>query len=191
MSGGADALTRVEITRPQDLWDWLSAHHGQAASVWLVTYKAADPARYVSRDQVLDALIAYGWIDGTRRKLDAVRTMQLIAPRQQQAWARSYRDRAARLAAEGRMQPPGRAAIEAARKAGTWDALDHVDALVVPEDLATALAAHGVPEWEGLAPSYRRNVLRWIANAKKPQTRARRIAAVAEAAARGAKVPQF
>lgn len=85
-----DAFDRVEILNEANLWDWLSHHHGQEASVWLVTHKAADPTRYVSRDAVLDALIGYGWIDGIRRKLDAARTMQLISPRKQQAWAETY-----------------------------------------------------------------------------------------------------
>ena len=81
-------MAEVEVASEAALWDWLSDNHdGEGA--WLVTWKAAHPDRYVGREAVLDALIAHGWIDGRRKKLDADRTVQWIAPRQQQAWARS------------------------------------------------------------------------------------------------------
>lgn len=186
------AEQRFEITKAKALWDWLETHHGQDGSIWLVTWKAAHRDKYVSRDAVLDALIAYGWIDGRRMKLDADRTMQLIAPRKQQVWAQTYKDRAARLIADGRMHASGLAAIDESKRAGLWDALADVDALEDPEDLQTALAEKGaIAWWQGAAPSYRRNVLRWIAGAKKPETRAKRIGIVSDHAARGEKVPQY
>lgn len=187
-----DKFERVEVDSAQGLWDWLAAHHGQAGSVYLVTWKAAHRGKYVSRDQVLDALLAYGWIDGRRLKLDADRTMQLIGPRKRQAWTATYRARVARLEAEGRMQPPGIKAVVAAKAAGLWEAHQDVDALQEPEDLIAALEAlEATAWWQQAAPSYRRNVLRWIAGAKRPQTRAKRVGTVAGHAARGEKVPQF
>mgnify|MGYP000041225570 CR=1 FL=1 len=188
-----DDLARIEVDSAAALWAWLAAHHGQAEGVWLVTWKKADPGRYVSREAVLDALIAYGWTDGRRKVLDDLRTMQLISPRRQQVWAESYRTRAARLIDEGRIQPPGLAAIEAAQAAGTWDGRPEVEALQVPDDLAVQLAAApGAGAWFAqAAPSYRRNVLRWLAGAKRAETRARRLAEIAGRAARGEKVPQF
>jgi len=118
--------------------------------------------------------------------------MQLVSPRRQQGWAKSYRDRAARLIGEGRMQPPGQAAIDASKAAGLWEALPEVDALADPADLTAALAERGAQDWwAGAAPSYRRNVLRWIAGAKRPPTRFKRIEAVAAHAAQGEKVPNY
>lgn len=184
-----DDIARVEIKDARALWDWLDQNHG-GASVWLVTWKAVHPEKFVSRDNVLDALIAYGWVDGRRMKLDADRTMQLIAPRAQKAWARTYKARAERLIADGRMAAPGLAAIEAAKAAGLWDWSDPVDDLEIPQDLTDALGA-GTAWFEASAPSYRRNVLRYIAQAKQAETRAKRVAAVAEHAARGEKLPQY
>ena len=89
-----DKFERVEITSADDLLLWLEKYNKSLNSVWLVTWKAAHTERYVSRDTVLDALIAYGWIDGRRHKLDEARTMQLISPRKQQVWAQTYKDRA-------------------------------------------------------------------------------------------------
>ncbi|WP_050531930.1 YdeI/OmpD-associated family protein [Pseudaestuariivita atlantica] len=185
-------LELVEVASEAALWDWLDAHHGQEASVILVTYKKAVPGKYVSRDAVLDALIAYGWIDGRRYAVDEARTGQLISPRKQQGWAQSYRARVDRLRAEGRMHAAGETAVARAKDAGTWEALPEVDALKVPDDLAQALkAAQATSGWDASAPSYRRNVLRWIAQARRPATRADRIAKASVAAAEGRKLPQM
>ncbi len=185
-------LERVEVASVAELWNWLDAHHDQGDSVLLVTWKAKRRDRYVSRDDVLDALIAHGWIDGRRFALDDDRTMQLVSPRKQQLWAASYRDRAERLIAEGRMRPPGLAAVEAAKAAGTWHARRDVDRLEEPLDLRAALDQRKASAWwDEAAPSYRRNVLRWIAGAKREPTRAKRIDIVAAHAACGEKVPNY
>ncbi|MEM6482818.1 MAG: hypothetical protein AAF681_13300, partial [Pseudomonadota bacterium] len=142
-----DNFERVQIASQSELWTWLEDHHDQQQSVWLVTFKAALREKYVSREEVLDALIAYGWIDGRRMKLDQDRTMQLIAPRQQQIWAETYKNRAAKLVNEGRMKAPGRAAIERSKAAGQWNELDYVDALEEPPALQTALRAKNAKDW--------------------------------------------
>jgi uncharacterized protein YdeI (YjbR/CyaY-like superfamily) len=183
---------RVEITSEDELWQWLQKHHKSLNSVWLVTWKAADANRYVSRDAVLDALIAYGWIDGRRLKLDEARTMQLISPRKKQLWAKTYKDRAERLTAEGRMHAAGEAAVEEAQQSGKWTESEEIDALVEPDDLTLALeTSGGLVWWKAAAPSYRRNVLRWIAGAKKPETRGKRIDKTSSLAAQQIKVPQL
>lgn len=187
-------LDRVEIREEGALWAWLDTHHARDASVLLVTYKKAAGARYVSRDAVLDALIAYGWIDGRRWvHEDPTRTMQLISPRKQQVWAQSYKSRAKRLEDEGKLRAPGRAAIDRAKAAGQWDAGTDVDALVVPDDLRSALAqAPDAATWfDQAAPSYKRNVLRWLKSAKRQPTRDKRIMEIVTRASKGEKVPQY
>ncbi|MEL6573027.1 MAG: YdeI/OmpD-associated family protein [Pseudomonadota bacterium] len=181
-------MSELEVTSPEQLWSWLAANHAQPDSIRLITWKAAHPDKYVSREEVLDALIAHGWIDGRRFVVDADRTAQLISPRQQQAWAQSYKDRAERLSQEGRLHPAGCASIETGRASGLWDFFADVDALIVPDDLAAQI---DLPKWEALAPSYRRNVLRWIKLAKTAATRAKRITAAADATAKGQKLPQM
>lgn len=186
-------IERVEVTSAAALRDWLAAHHGQSESVLLVTWLARRRDRYVSTSEVLDELLCFGWVDGRRWKHDGERTMQLIAPRRQQVWAQSYKDRAARLIAEGRMAPPGLATIKASKAAGLWDAAADVDALIIPDDLAVALDATppARERFEAAAPSYRRNVLRWIAGAKTSPTRAKRVAEVAQATRKGVRMPQM
>jgi uncharacterized protein YdeI (YjbR/CyaY-like superfamily) len=63
-------FAKVEITSQEELRSWLLKNHTQSESVWLVTYKKSEADKYVSRWDVLDELICFGWIDGIRRKLD-------------------------------------------------------------------------------------------------------------------------
>jgi uncharacterized protein YdeI (YjbR/CyaY-like superfamily) len=187
-----ERFERVGVSSKQALGNWLGLHHARPDSIWLVTWKAAHPDRYVSREAVLDALIAHGWIDGRRLKLDDARTMPLISPRKQQAWAQSYKDRTARLEAEARMHPSGRAADILGQQSGRWHDYDPVDAFFDPDDLMDALEMRGATTWwRTAAPSYRRNVLCWIAGATREATRRARIETVAAAASRGEKVPQY
>ena len=181
-------MKQIEITTSTALWDWLEKNHSSPDSVQLITWKAASPDKYVSQDDVLDALVAFGWIDGRRFKVDDQRTSQLISPRKQQAWSKTYKERADKLLAEGRMHPAGRLAISDSKAAGMWDYYADVDALVVPDDLGQFID-HS--KWESLAPSYRRNVLRWIDKAKTPASRAKRITATCLATASDMKLPQM
>lgn len=188
-----DRFLQVQIEKLNDLRTWLDDHHTQTESVWLVRYRKSVPARFVDRSDIIDVLLEYGWIDGLARKLDDERTMQLISPRRHQAWAQSYKTRAERLITQGRMMPAGLAAIAASKAEGLWEAYADIDAFVVPDDLRTALAAQPDAQalFDGAAPSYRRNVLRWIAQAKRPPTRAARIETVVALSAAGQKVPQM
>jgi uncharacterized protein YdeI (YjbR/CyaY-like superfamily) len=188
-----ERFEQVEVGNLAERRAGLAANHAREEGVWLVRYKKGDPKRFIDRVALLDELLCWGWVDGLARKLDEARTMQLVTPRRQQAWAQSYKDRVARLEAKGRMQSPGRAAIEHSMALGLWDAYPPVDALAVPDDLRAALAARPVAErfFDGAAPSYRRNVLRWIAAAKRPETRAKRIMTTVALSASGAKVPQM
>ncbi|MEL6792940.1 MAG: YdeI/OmpD-associated family protein [Pseudomonadota bacterium] len=182
---------QVEVVSAAALRDWLEAKHGREDSVWLVTWMKATPAKYVSREAVLDELIAFGWIDGVRRKLNDARTMQLISPRKVQWWSKSYKDRAARLIAEGRMAPPGLASIEAGKASGLWSFMDDVDALISPPDLEAALAGDAAHHFTAYPDAYKRNVLRWLKLAKTDATREKRIAKIVETSAANARIPQM
>lgn len=195
MNDVAENLEVIEVASATELHAWLCEHHTQQLSVWLVTFKndSVSPshlAKYVSRDQVLDELISFGWIDGVRRKLDDDRTMQLIGPRRVQHWARTYKIRAAELVASGRMQTAGLAAIESSRRSGLWDFMDDVDALIAPDDLLAALDAlpPGRANYEAFPPSTKRNTLRWIKLARTENTRADRIVRTANLAARNQRI---
>lgn len=185
-----DRFPKVEVASVGELHHWLSVNHSRVEAVWLVTYRKSLPDKYLSTDQVLDELVSFGWIDGLRRKVDDEQTMQLISPRRTKPWARTYKVRAERLIAEGRMQPPGLASVEAAKASGAWDAMNAVDDLVVPEDLRAALAASPPAQevFNTFPPSVTRNILRWITSAKTAPTRINRIAATVSEARQGRRV---
>ena len=178
----------LEITSSAQFWDWLAENHALGDSIRLITWKAATPDKYVGREDVLDALIAHGWIDGRRFVVDDDRTAQLITRRKQQAWSKTYKDRVARLRREGRMHAAGEDMVAQGQASGLWTFFDDVDALIVPTDLSTHLDQ---AIWDAFAPSYRRNVLRWIKLAKTAPTRSKRIAKVVEATRSNQKLPQM
>lgn len=185
-----DRFPQVEVVSVAQLHQWLTENHSRTEAVWLVTYRKSVPAKYLSTDDVLDELVSFGWIDGVRRKLDGERTMQLISPRRTKPWARTYKIRAERLIAEGRMQRPGLESVAAAKQSGDWDAMNAVDDLVIPDDLRDALTATP-PAWEvfsAFPPSVTRNILRWIASAKTAPTRTKRITATVDEARHGRRV---
>ncbi|MBY0611299.1 MAG: YdeI/OmpD-associated family protein [Beijerinckiaceae bacterium] len=188
-----DRFEKVEIESLEELRSWLAIHHTRLESVWLVRYKKTVPEKFVDRLDVIDERLCHGWVDGLCRKLDETRTMQLISPRRQQAWAKSYKDRVARLEREGRIHPAGLASVARAKASGSWEAYSDVDALQVPEDLRAALAAQPAAKtwFDRSAPSYRRNLLRSITVARTGETRQKRIAEIVRLANASKKVPQM
>ena len=167
---------------------WLFRHHATSSGVWLVTWKRHTGRPAIGyEDSVVEAL-AYGWIDSKANSIDDERSMIWFCPRRPKSgWSRPNKERIARLEAEGRMQPAGRAAIEIAKANGAWTLLDSVENLEVPDDLAAAFAERpgSRQHWESFPRSVKRAMLEWIVHAKREQTRAKRVLATAEKAALG------
>ncbi|MFN3998590.1 YdeI/OmpD-associated family protein [Algoriphagus sp.] len=185
-----DNFLKVEVSSSTELRAWLEKNHGQMESVWLITFLKIVPEKYLSPTEVLDELICFGWIDGIRRKLDDSRTMQLISPRRVQHWAKTYKDRAAKLIEEGKMHEAGYRSIELSKQSGLWDFMDDVDQLIVPQDLQDELEKHaGAKEFfYAINDSSKRFVLRWLKLAKTEKTRNARILQLAELSAKGEKL---
>lgn len=188
----ADA-EEVEVTTRAALRDWLAQNHGRTAGVWLVHHKKASP-HYLPMADIVAECLCWGWVDSLSRGKDDLRTMHWIAPRKPGSnWSRINKGLVADLEASGAMAPPGRAVVDAAKADGSWTALDDVENLVVPADLAAALWAHhgAQAQWEAFPPSARRGILEWILNAKTATTRRKRIAETAAKAARGERANQW
>ncbi len=102
--------------------DWLAEHHDTAPGVWLtLTRKGGTVTSLTYEEAVLEA-VCFGWIDSQARRRDDQTTYIKMTPRTRRSpWSRSNVERVARLEAEGRMQPAGRAAVEAAQADGRWD----------------------------------------------------------------------
>jgi uncharacterized protein YdeI (YjbR/CyaY-like superfamily) len=173
-----------ERFQPADLaaWRaWLAANHATAAGVWVVTFKRTSGKPVVSYEGLVEEALCFGWIDSQLKKVDDERTMLRFTPRKRGGtWARTNRERVERLIADGRMTEAGLLAIETAKADGSWNALDDVDELRTPDDLAAALAGDPAAArgFGALSDSAKRPILFWVASAKRPETRARRIAEV-------------
>jgi uncharacterized protein YdeI (YjbR/CyaY-like superfamily) len=158
--------------------EWLKENHTRAEGVWLISYKKASGKPPLGYEVSVEEALCYGWIDSKGNKLDEERTMLWFAPRKPKTgWSRPNKERVERLTAAGLMAPAGLAKVEAAKQDGSWNALDGVEALEIPDDLAQAFAENDTAwkYFEAFPRSVKRGILEWIAIAKKPETRAKRI----------------
>ncbi len=186
----ADAFVRVEVTSRKAWRAWLRAHHKQTESIWLVVYKKHCGERHVPWEAVVNEALCYGWIDSRTRRLDEDRTMYLVSPRRPgSTWSARNKQYVAELEAEGRLAAPGRAKIAAAKKDGSWSALDAVEALEEPPDLKRALDRNkkARTRFDAFPGSARKVILLWLHGAKRPQTREKRIKETVRLAALGLK----
>ena len=143
-------------------------------------------AATVSLDEAVREALCFGWIDSTLRPLDETRSQLLFTPRRAgSTWSRPNKLRVADLVAQGMMAEAGLRVVKAAKRDGSWDALDTVEALQIPQDLAQALAANAEARenFDPLAPSAKKQYLWWIESAKRPGTRASRIEKTVQLAA--------
>ena len=172
---------------------WLADNHARPEGVWLITYRPATGKTPFSYEQAVEEALCFGWIDGQANKLDDERTMLWFAPRRPgSGWARTNKARIERLIADGRMTPAGLSKIEAAQADGSWTLLDSVERLEVPDDLAAEFDKYpdARAHFDAFPPSARRMALAWIATAKRPETRAKRVAETARLAQENVRVNQ-
>ena len=171
---------------------WLEANHATSPGIWLIfDKKSAGRERLPYGDAVEEAL-CFGWIDSLARPIDEAQYQQLFTPRKPTSvWSRPNKERVERLRAAGLLRPAGIAAIEIAHRNGSWSSRDAADALEIPPDLAKALdrARNARRNFDAFPPSSRRAYLYWVASAKRPETRVKRIRAVVELASRNQKTP--
>jgi len=167
---------------------WLAANHDTARGVWVASWRNSSERDRVPYEDLVEEAICFGWIDSTVNSLDPERGLQLMTPRKPRSgWTRLNRQRVADLEAQGRMTDAGLRVVEAAKGNGSWTIYDAVEDLIEPDDLAEALDASPAARtaWDGFPPSARKQMLWWIISARKPETRAGRIAKVASEAASG------
>jgi uncharacterized protein YdeI (YjbR/CyaY-like superfamily) len=190
-------LTPPDSVHPhtrQEWRAWLEENHARPAGVWLISDKKAAGRPRLEYEAAVEEALCFGWIDGKSNKLDEERSMQWFAPRKPgSGWSRPNKERVARLLAAGQMAPAGLAKVEAARADGSWFALDAVEALEIPPDLAAGLSAHPPARayFDAFPRSVKRSILEWIASARRPETRARRIAETARLAAENLRANQW
>lgn len=173
---------------------WLQRHHARDEGVWLVSGKLGSGQPRVAYDDAVEEALAFGWVDSKSNKLDAERSMLWMAPRKPgSGWSAPNKARVQKMIDAGRMAPAGLAKVQAAMADGSWSKLDAVEALVIPPDLADALAHSGeaARHFDAFPRSVKRGILEWIVQAKRESTRAQRIAETARLAALNQRANQW
>ena len=187
MTGVMDEAPRVEVSTRTEWRAWLAENHATTRGAWLLSWKRHTGKPSVSYEDSVEEALCFGWVDGRMNRLDDDRTMQWFAPRRPRStWARTNKERVARLEAAGLMSDAGRAAIAVAKSNGSWDSLNDIDDLVMPPDLDAALEAHegARAHFEANSVSSRRMSMAWVTQVKSPAIRARRIEQVVETCVR-------
>lgn len=158
---------------------WLKKNHAAVSEIWIAYYKKDSGKVSVTYREALDEALCFGWIDSTVRRIDDEKFMQRYTPRRAGSiWSARNKSHVGRLIREGRMAPPGLAKVAAARRDGSWDKLFTIDIKPeTPPDLLAELRNHPdvVPLWEKMPPSHKKMYSWWIIDAKKKETRSRRI----------------
>lgn len=165
---------------------WLEANHRTSAGVWLVYYKVKSGKPSVRYPEAVKEALCFGWIDSKVNSIDTERYMQIFTPRKRNSvWSKLNKQYIVELIEQGLMTEAGLQKIEAAKQDGSWTSLDAVEALNVPTDLEQALALNEAAGryFESLSNTSKKLILTWIASAKRPETRAKRIEQTINAAA--------
>lgn len=184
----ADIAPRLFKTA-QSFEAWLKKHHATSDGLWLRIAKKGAVGRSVTYASAVEVALCWGWIDGQKRGFDDQHFLQRFTPRRPRSiWSKINANKVAALIEAGRMQPAGRAQIDAARADGRWDsAYDGARTSAVPDDLQAALASNPAAEqfFATVNAANRYAVLWRVQTAVKPETRTKRIVQLVLMLARG------
>ncbi|NHD16929.1 MULTISPECIES: YdeI/OmpD-associated family protein [unclassified Actinopolyspora] len=169
----------LEFASGEEWREWLATNHDGSSEVWLRIAKKNAAKTSVSYAQALDEALCFGWIDAVKRSYDDSSWLQRFTPRKSRSkWSRINRDNAERLVEEGRMREPGHREVDRAKQDGRWQAAyESQRTATVPEDLRRGLDANPTAKefFDGLDSQNRYAILHRVADAKRAETRARRI----------------
>jgi uncharacterized protein YdeI (YjbR/CyaY-like superfamily) len=169
---------------PAELEAWMAEHGEESDGIWLKFAKKASGIQSVVYAEAVEIALCHGWIDGQAKPLDDHHYLQRFTPRRARSkWSKRNREKAERLRAEGRMRPPGLREIDRAKEDGRWDdAYDSPATATAPDDFQAALDAEPAARefFESLGSTKRYSFLYRITDAKRPETRAKRIAEYVE-----------
>ncbi len=182
-----DQLDKVNAKDRRQWHQWLIENHETSPGIWLIYHKKNSSNSSVSYEEAVEEALSFGWIDSKVNALDDERYMQVFTPRKPgSTWSKINKERVRKLVKKGLMQPAGLEKVENAKKDGSWNFLDDIENLVIPKDLKDALGENetALNNFEGFANSIKKQILYWIASAKRQDTRNKRIEKVMEAAIR-------
>jgi uncharacterized protein YdeI (YjbR/CyaY-like superfamily) len=165
--------------KDQKAWRaWLKKNHSKEKSVWLILFKKKSSTPSVYYPEAVDEALCFGWIDSKPNKRDEESYFQFFAKRNSKSnWSKINKEKVAKLMKLGKMGKAGLEMVTLAKKTGTWDALNEVEEIVIPDDLQKAFSKSKIAATNfGAFPrSTKKGILDWILSAKRPETRQKRI----------------
>ena len=174
---------------PAAFGEWLRANHAEAPEIWVKMLKKASGAPSVTWQEAVIEAIAWGWIDGLKKSNDAGSWYQRFTPRRPGSnWSKKNCEYADRLIAEGRMQPPGLAAVTLAKAEGKWDTAYAGQAdMKIPADFLAAIAGNPVAKqtFDGLNRSGLFSIYHRLHTARTDKTRRDRMQKIIATLSRG------
>lgn len=183
--------TKTFYAKSQSAWrKWLEKNHSIETAVWLIIYKKETGIPTVYYSEAVDEALCFGWIDSKPNKRDEESYYQFFSKRNPKSkWSKVNKDKVTRLIKAGKMHSAGLSMIELAKKSGTWNALNEVEEIVIPPDLEAAFKKNPLARthFDAFSRSSKRGILEWILNAKKVETREKRIQATVMLAANNIK----
>ena len=187
-----EASQVVRFTTAAEFEAWLERNHDQSRGVWLQIAKKNACERSVTYPEAIEVALCFGWIDGQKRAHDDHHWLQRFAPRARRSrWSKINRDRAQQLIENGRMRPAGLAEVKRAQSDGRWDAAYHGQRTAeVPDDLARELDRDPAvaSAFTQLDAQNRYSIIWRVNDAKRPETRARRITKYVDMLRRGDRI---
>ena len=184
----------VQIEHISELYEWLETNAEKSPGAWVVTYKKASGKPSPSYDEIVRAVLCFGWIDSVPGKVDENRSKLYLSPRKKgSAWSNANKVRIKDLMKNGALRPAGVAAVRQAKESGTWNKIDSVHLLEIPADLSAEFAKYpgSKDKFEAFPPSAKKGILEWIIQAKTAETRANRIKNTASLAAENIRANQW
>ena len=173
---------------------WLDKNHQTKQSIWLVYFKSSTKVASLTWSEAVDEALCFGWIDSTKKTIDEERYMQYFSKRKPSSTrSRINKEKIIKLAQNNLITKAGLDSIETAKQNGTWVLMDAVENLIIPEDLKTALDQNesAMDFFQGQSKSIKKGILHWVVTAKRIATREKRIAEIAQSAAKGTRPNHF
>nr|WP_299343641.1 YdeI/OmpD-associated family protein [Allomuricauda sp.] len=161
--------------------EWLHDNHSASDGIYLIFYKVDHHMESMRWEEAVRVALCYGWIDSTVKSLGDGKRRQYFCPRKPKSvWSKVNKDHIKELVESGLMHESGQAIIEAAKKDGSWTALDDVENGVIPQDLQKAFNKNkkALQNFQGFTRGQRKSYLYWLHNAKREETRQKRIAEI-------------
>lgn len=186
---------KIYYAKDRNAWrQWLIKNHLIESSVWLIIFKKESNTPSIYYPEAVDEALCFGWIDSKPNKRDDHSYYQFFSKRKPKSnWSPINKIKVEKLIKDGLMTPAGMKTIDWAKKSGTWNALDKVYRMEMPDDLVKEFNKNKIAfnHWSDFPPSTKKGILEWILNAKQQDTRSKRIKETVDKAAQNIRANQY